>query len=96
MNQLENVVLICRLREILIERNISANKLSNDIIERRSTLNNLINNKEMDKRQIPARLIAKLCFYLNITPSELFEVRSYREIIGDSWGNVAEKDNKGY
>ncbi|MDM5155669.1 helix-turn-helix transcriptional regulator [Bacillus sp. DX1.1] len=53
---------------------ISANQLAITIEERRPTINNLINNKEMDKRQIPARLIAKLCIHLNVTPNDLFEV----------------------
>ncbi|GKV57020.1 hypothetical protein NCCP2222_29670 [Sporosarcina sp. NCCP-2222] len=71
---IENVMLNCRLKDILHSKNLSANKLSNDIDERRTTINDLVNNKEMEKRQIPARLIAKLCAYLDITPSDLFEV----------------------
>lgn len=71
---MDNVLLICNLRELLSRKNISANKLSHDINERRSTINDLINNKQMDKRQIPARLIAKICIYLDVSPSDLFEI----------------------
>lgn len=74
MQEIEKAILVCKLKGILAEKNISANKLSNAINERRSTINDLINNKEMEKRQISARLIAKICCYLNVTPSELFEV----------------------
>ncbi|MDP9742857.1 UNVERIFIED_ORG: transcriptional regulator with XRE-family HTH domain [Bacillus sp. B2I3] len=53
---------------------ISANELANFIDERRSTLNDLINNKDMETRRIPARLFAKLCVFFKVTPSELFSV----------------------
>lgn len=68
------VILICNLKTILQQKGISANQLANSIQERRSTINDLINNNDMDRRQIPARLFAKLCDFLDVTPSELFEV----------------------
>lgn len=74
MKDIQSVVLMCNLKSILNEKNISANKLANEINERRSTINDLINNNSMSKRQIPARMIAKICFYLNVSPSELFTV----------------------
>lgn len=74
MNEVPEVLLVCNLKEILQKKRISANFLANTIEERRSTINNLINNNDMGKRQIPARLIAKLCYFLNVTPSDLFEI----------------------
>ncbi len=75
MEDIENVLLYCKLDEIMKQRDISANHLSIEINERRSTINDLRNNNDMGTRHIPARLIAKLCFYLDVTPSDLFEVR---------------------
>ncbi|MGC6588063.1 helix-turn-helix domain-containing protein [Paenibacillus sp. Dod16] len=54
---------------------VSGLKLSKDIDHRRSTINELIHNKEMENKRIPASLIAKLCAYFDVTPNELFEVR---------------------
>ncbi|WP_257148471.1 helix-turn-helix transcriptional regulator [Bacillus sp. AFS073361] len=69
-------VLRSHLKEVMEKdfRGISANKLAATIGERRSTLNDLINNKDMETRHIPARLIAKLCVWFKITPSDLFSV----------------------
>lgn len=69
-----NAKLKCHLGEILKERGISALQLSKDINFRRSTINNLINNRDMDSRRIPAQLIAKLCDYLDVTADDLFTV----------------------
>ena len=72
--QIELVQLKCNLKKILESQNVSVNFLSKEINERRSTLNDLVNNKEMDKRMIPARIIAKLCCYLDVDICELFTV----------------------
>lgn len=74
MSNYTNVYLKCNLKDIMETNTTSANKLAKDINERRSTINDLINNNDMDRRQIPARLIAKLCIYFEVTPSDLFEV----------------------
>ncbi|MDM5283115.1 helix-turn-helix domain-containing protein [Peribacillus frigoritolerans] len=65
-------VLRCHLKELCERDGISANKLATAIDERRSTLNDLINNNDMETRHIPARLIAKLCGYFKVSPAELF------------------------
>ncbi|MFD0675298.1 MULTISPECIES: helix-turn-helix domain-containing protein [unclassified Paenibacillus] len=64
----------CTLGEILKEKGISALQLSKDIDHRRSTINDLINNREISSKRIPAQLIARICVYLEITPNELFQV----------------------
>ncbi|MEK3733783.1 helix-turn-helix transcriptional regulator [Paenibacillus sp. FSL M8-0334] len=69
------VVLYSKLGELIDKHGISALKLSEDIDHRRSTINELVHNKEMENKRIPASLIAKLCAYFNVTPNELFEVR---------------------
>lgn len=74
MRNLENVRLKCHLGNILKEQGISALRLSKDIKYRRSTINDLINNTDMDKRRIPAQLIAKLCVYLDKEPNDLFSI----------------------
>ncbi|MFC5650921.1 helix-turn-helix domain-containing protein [Paenibacillus solisilvae] len=68
------VSLHCTLKDILKEKDISALQLSKDIDHRRSTINDLINNKDIDVKRIPAQLIARLCAYLDVTPSDLFKV----------------------
>lgn len=73
-----NVILYCNLKELMKEKKLSANYLSNEIQERRSTINDMINNRDMDKRQIPARIIAKLCVFLDISPNDLFEVTEFK------------------
>lgn len=69
----------CNLGDILKERGISALKLSQDIGHRRSTINELINEEDINYKRIPASLIANLCSYLKITPCELFEVIEEKE-----------------
>ncbi|MDO3675545.1 helix-turn-helix domain-containing protein [Paenibacillus ehimensis] len=71
---INDVRLHCHLGEIIKKKNISALKLSTEIKYRRSTINDLINNVDMENKRIPAELIAKLCAYFNITPNELFSV----------------------
>ncbi|PRS16522.1 XRE family transcriptional regulator [Bacillus paralicheniformis] len=73
------IYLHCNLKKYLDKVGLSANAFAKLIEERRSTINDLINNKDMDTRRIPARLIAKICHELDITPSELFEVRNNQE-----------------
>lgn len=68
-------ILKCKLKPILQNRNISVNKLSQEIGERRSTINDLINNKDMGTKRIPATLIAKLSMYLDLSLDEMFEVK---------------------
>lgn len=72
---INRVVLYSKLGELLDKHEVSALKLSEDIEHRRSTINELIHNKEMENKRIPASLIAKLCAYFDVTPNELFEVR---------------------
>lgn len=64
----------CHLKKLMIKKGISANALSKEIEERRSTLNDLIANKGMESRYISTRLILKLCLYFDVTPSELFSI----------------------
>jgi putative transcriptional regulator len=64
----------CNLGEILKEKGVSALHLSKEVEHRRSTINDLINNNDIDSRRIPAQLIARICAYLNVTPNELFTV----------------------
>lgn len=71
---MENVKLQCHLKDILKEKNISIRKLSEEINERRLTISDLANNKEMNNRHIPASLLAKLRTYLNVSFDELFTV----------------------
>lgn len=64
----------CNLGEILKKKGVSALQLSKEIEHRRSTINDLINNNDIDSRRIPAQLIARVCAYLDVTPNELFTV----------------------
>lgn len=66
--------LYCNLKTILKEREISVNKLSIEIDERRSTINDLVNNIDMKNRRIPATLLAKLHIYLKISFDDMFDV----------------------
>jgi DNA-binding Xre family transcriptional regulator len=65
----------CRLGEILKEKEMSALQLSMEVKHRRATINDLINNREMNKKRIPAQLIARICTVLDITPDQLFRVK---------------------
>lgn len=73
---IDNAVLYCKLGELLDKHGVSALKLSEDINHRRSTINELVQNKDMENKRIPASLIAKLCAYFDVTPNELFEVKT--------------------
>ncbi|WP_256710825.1 helix-turn-helix transcriptional regulator [Paenibacillus sp. FSL A5-0031] len=68
------VNLCCNLGEILKQKGISALQLSKDLNHRRSTINDLINNKDISTKRIPAQLIARICSYLDITPNDLFTI----------------------
>ncbi|SFS76151.1 helix-turn-helix transcriptional regulator [Paenibacillus sp. 453mf] len=70
----KKAILQCNLGNILKEKEISALKLSKDLDYRRSTINDLVTNREMEHKRIPATLIARLCVYLEITPNDLFTV----------------------
>ena len=76
-------VLRSHLKELCSEKGISANKLATEIDERRSTLNDLIANKDMETRHIPARLIAKICVFFGVTVNELFTVLEIDEATGE-------------
>lgn len=69
------VTLYCHLSELMKQKDLSINALSKEIGYRRDTLSDLINNHEMDKRRIPAHLIAVLCDYFSISPNELFSIK---------------------
>ncbi|WP_339192025.1 helix-turn-helix transcriptional regulator [Paenibacillus sp. FSL E2-0230] len=69
----------CRLGAILKEKGMSALKLSEELDHRRSTINDLVNNKDMRNKRIPAQLIARICVYLDITPNELFTIIQSKE-----------------
>jgi DNA-binding Xre family transcriptional regulator len=71
------VILHCHLSEIIEakHKDLSINALSKAVGFRRDTITDLLNNHEMDKRRIPAQLIANLCEYFNITPNELFSLK---------------------
>lgn len=71
--------LICNLGAILKNKGISVLKLSQDIGHRRSTINELINEVDINYKRIPASLIANLCSYLQITPNDLFKVIEEKE-----------------
>jgi DNA-binding Xre family transcriptional regulator len=64
----------CNLGSILEARNISALSLSQAIDHRKNTIYELINNVDMDKKRIPASLIANVCEYLEISPNDLFSI----------------------
>lgn len=68
-------ILYCKLEELISVHDISINKLSEDIGHRRSTIMELLHNKDMENKRIPASLIVKLCNYFNVTPNDLFEIR---------------------
>ncbi|WP_169083251.1 helix-turn-helix domain-containing protein [Paenibacillus sp. PL91] len=68
------VNLRCNLGELLKQKGISALQLSKDLDHRRSTINDLINNKDISTKRIPAQLIARICAYLDVTPNELFTI----------------------
>ncbi|CDN42194.1 helix-turn-helix transcriptional regulator [Paenibacillus sp. P22] len=70
----EPAELRCNLGEILKARGISALKLSKDVDHRRSTINDLINSRDLNSKRIPAQLIARICVYLDVTPNDLFTV----------------------
>lgn len=80
-------VLYCRLKKLMSAydegKGISASKLATEIDERRSTLNDLIANKDMDTRRIPARLIVKLCDFFKVPVSELFKVAIFENPIDE-------------
>ncbi|WP_405131384.1 helix-turn-helix transcriptional regulator [Paenibacillus sp. FSL H8-0317] len=65
--------LICNLKVILEEKNITAYRLSKDTGERIGTIYKLVDGKIEDAR-FPATLLANVCGYLNITMGELFTV----------------------
>ncbi|TYS68829.1 helix-turn-helix transcriptional regulator [Sutcliffiella horikoshii] len=71
------------LKQLIEERGISANKLAAELNERRSTLNDLIANNNMNNRHIPARLIAKLCIFFDVSPSVLFSIVEVNEETGE-------------
>ncbi|MFL7944445.1 helix-turn-helix domain-containing protein (plasmid) [Priestia megaterium] len=60
------------LKKYLEEQDISVRKLSEEIDERRDTINDLANNRDMNNRQIPASLLAKLMMYFDVTLDDLF------------------------
>jgi Predicted transcriptional regulator len=70
-----NYVLYCKLGELLEESKVSLNKLSEDIGHRRSTIIDLLHNRDMENKRIPASLIVKICIYFNISPNDLFEIK---------------------
>jgi DNA-binding Xre family transcriptional regulator len=74
-----NYILYCKLGELLEETEVSVNKLSEDIDHRRSTIIELLHNRDMENKRIPASLIVKLCNYFNITPNDLFEIREKKD-----------------
>ncbi|MGR9527380.1 helix-turn-helix domain-containing protein (plasmid) [Priestia megaterium] len=54
-------------KKYLEEQDISVRKLSEEINERRDTINDLANNRDMNNRRIPASLLAKLMMYFDVT-----------------------------
>lgn len=61
-------VLTLRLEEILREKKISKNKLCKELDIPRSNLNRYCRS---EFQRIDASLLCKLCFYLNVDPSDL-------------------------
>ncbi len=74
-------ILRCHLGDVLKNRGIPVLKLSKEINCPLPTLNDLINNKHMDSRQIPAQLIANLCAYFDLAPNKLFSVEKKRNFM---------------
>ncbi|MEK4006072.1 helix-turn-helix domain-containing protein [Paenibacillus sp. FSL H3-0333] len=79
----KDFILYCKLGELLEKYNISTNKLSDDIGHRRSTIIDLLHNKDMENKRIPASLIVKLCKYFDITPNDLFEIKQINHITNE-------------
>ncbi|OME94988.1 MULTISPECIES: helix-turn-helix domain-containing protein [Paenibacillus] len=68
-----NYTLICNLKTILEEKNVTAYRLSKDTGERIGTIYKMVDGKIEDAR-FPATLLANVCGYLSITMDELFTV----------------------
>ncbi|HEY4623934.1 MAG TPA: helix-turn-helix transcriptional regulator [Solibacillus sp.] len=62
------------LQKLLDEKGMSGNALARAINERPATLHDLIENRDMENRRVPARLIEKLCVFFEITPNELMYI----------------------
>lgn len=97
----KKIVLRCHLKELMEEYNngegISANKLATTINERRSTLNDLIANKDMETRHIPARLLAKLAFFFGVTLNDIFTVVAIDEETGEEivlWDEIKKRNKQ--
>jgi hypothetical protein len=74
MNSKFDVTLHCKLRKILEDRDVSIKKLSEQIGERRLTISEVVNNKEITNKRLPVTLVAKLLVYFNVKFEDLFEV----------------------
>ncbi|KOY13804.1 helix-turn-helix domain-containing protein [Paenibacillus xylanivorans] len=65
--------LICNLKTILEEKNVTAYRLSKDTGARIGTIYKMVDGKIEDAR-FPTTLLANICGYLSITMVELFTV----------------------
>ena len=69
-----NPTLKCNFKKILKDKDISINKLSREIKERRATISELSNNKNISNKYLSPKLLAKICLYLDIDLNELFDI----------------------
>lgn len=67
-------VMTSNLKSLMEKEGISANKLADLLHERRATLNDLVANRNVASRRIPATLLAKLCVYFEAQPSDIFSI----------------------
>lgn len=72
-------ILHCHLETYLKEHDISIRKLAEELNESRATLNDLVYNRDMNTRRIPASLLAKLMTYFNVTLDDLFTLIEEKE-----------------
>jgi plasmid maintenance system antidote protein VapI len=74
MGKWKTVTLKCKAKEIMDKKGITAYQMAKDLGVRRNTVNDIIRNNEMEKRRIPATLIAQMKVYLDCSFDDLFEV----------------------
>lgn len=74
---MEQAILHCKLEQLIENAGISALQLSEDIGHRRSTINDLVHNKDIENKRIPSSLIVKLCVYFDITLNDFILRQSF-------------------
>lgn len=79
-----------KLTVLLAEKNIRANRVSNDTGIARSTLSSLTNNSS---KMIQLETINSICQYLNVSPADFFE---YVPFDFDYYSEIGELDQEAY